>query len=431
MAGSSVRRQLALLVARYFYVHLRAELKKPERLLGHITREGVPFRDVTEEMLAVLEAEFPEELSARDLPRVNLFERWWNGMRTAYRYEESTFKLYNKSFLQRIFDLRDGTDERREEFAARLTEMLEHGRYDRRTVTYEVFYAGEGRFYEMLRAAVETAGLPRFSTRLLARQHEFVIRCTHRFFDSALKRSLERTEQLLRTVLPERIAREWQEQGTIKPTYVPVASVLFTDIVGFTRLSEILTPEELLSELDRCFSHFDQIVEQHQLEKLKTIGDAYMCAGGLLETRRQHPLDIALCALRIQEFMRKYRKSRARAGLPVWDLRVGIHVGPVVAGVIGTSRFSYDIWGDTVNLASRMEDAGEPRRINVSQEFKEMTDRLFSFEYRGQLPVKGKGGLDMYFLTGIRPELTVRNRGRVPSRKFREAYGNFGSVTPG
>ena len=426
MAGNSVRRQLSLLVARHFSVHLRAELKKPERLLNHITVEGIPFREATENLLAALEAEFPGDLSARDLPRVNIFERWWNGLRTAHRYEDSTFKLYNLSFLERIRDLRDGTDERRTAFAGRIADMLERGKFARRSITYEVFYTGEGRFYEIMRDAANVAGLPRFAMRLLSRQHEFVNQCTYRFFDSALKSSLERTKELLRTVLPERIAREWQEQGAIKPAHVPLVGVLFTDIVGFTRLAEVLTPEELLSELDRCFSHFDQLVEQHRLEKIKTIGDAYMCAGGLLEARRQHPLDIALCALRIQEFMRKYRKSRARAGQPVWDLRVGIHLGPVVAGVIGTSRFSYDIWGDTVNLASRMEDAGEARRINVSRQFKEMTESVFCFEYRGKLPVKGKGELDMYFLTGIRPELTVRSRGRVPNRRFHAEYEKFG-----
>ncbi len=416
---------MSALLAGHFAVHLQSELKKPAHLLEHITREGIPFHKLTLELLHRLEVDFPEDLQPGKLPRVNLFERWWAGMRSTVRYGEATFKLHNLTTYARLLDLRDGTDASAEMLGERVSQALERGTYNRSPLTYEMFYASEGRFYEIIRDALAREGIPPGGLRILARQHEFINRRVHRYFDEALKRSLDRARELLLTVLPDRIAREWQENGTVRPTMVSRATVLFTDIVGFTNLAEVLSPEELLAELDRCFSHFDLIVGQHGLEKIKTIGDAYMCAGGLLDTKAQHPIDIGLCALRIQEFMRKYRKSRARAGLPVWDLRVGIHAGPVIAGVIGTRRFSYDIWGDTVNLASRMEDAGEARRINVSRQFMESTESVFSFDYRGRLAVKGKGELDMYFLTGIRPELTVRSRGRVPNRKFHELYDRY------
>lgn len=423
----SLRQELSNFVARHFRVHLLAELSKSDELLANLTWEGIRFDELTKRMLTELDEEFP---AARDQPPENVFATWWSSMRIQPGYQESTFKAYNQSTFERIRDLRDGTDESRQKLDSRIYETLRLARFHGRVLTFEVFYTGEGRLYEILREAMEASGLPRAARRLWTRQHEAINRSTYRFFDEALKESLARSEKLLRTILPERVVEELQSRGVVKPALVPNASVLFTDIVGFTQLAQVLSPEELLDELDRCFSHFDLIVRQHRLEKIKTIGDAYMCAGGVLQRSPQHPLDIGLCALRILEFMRKYRKSREREGKPVWDLRIGIHLGPVISGVIGTERFNFDVWGDTVNIASRMEDCGQAQRVNVSQEFMLRTEEFFRFTYRGKILVKGKGELDMYFLDGLRPELTVRGRGKVPSSKFRRAYANFEAAEP-
>lgn len=234
-----------------------------------------------------------------------------------------------------------------------------------------------------------------------------------------LEESRAKSDKLLRNILPDSVAEELKEKGTVTPVHIPSASVLFTDFVGFTTLAEHMSPQDLIKELDGCFSQFDDICSRNGLEKLKTIGDAFMCAGGLPVQNRTHPIDTCLAAFEFSHFMAGMREIKEQMGLPSWQLRIGVHSGAVTTGVIGKNKFAYDIWGDTVNTASRMESAGAAGRVNISGATHALVQDFFECEYRGKVAAKNKGELDMYFLDRIRPELSIDGAGRVPNDEFR------------
>jgi class 3 adenylate cyclase len=195
--------------------------------------------------------------------------------------------------------------------------------------------------------------------------------------------------------------------------------------VGFTKIAEKLLPKQLLIELDGFFTFFDFICEKYNLEKLKTIGDSYMCAGGLPTRNYSHPIDICLAALEFRDFALRMQEVAAvskEESFIIWELRIGIHTGSVIGGVIGTTKFAYDVWGDTVNIASRVESSGMPNRINVSGSTYELVKDLFTFEYRGKVSAKNKGSIDMYFLNGIRPEFSKSGEGIIPNQEFWDYY---------
>lgn len=219
---------------------------------------------------------------------------------------------------------------------------------------------------------------------------------------SQLDQERAKSERLLRNILPDSVADELKLKDRVTPLRYESATVLFTDFVGFTRIAEQLTPEELVGELDDCFRRFDQIMERHGLEKIKTIGDAYMAAGGLPRPNDTHVPDAVAAALEIQAFMAEHQREREAGGMPSWELRVGIHTGPLVAGVIGEKKFVYDIWGDTVNVASRLEAAGTPGRVNISRAIFEQIHKTYRCEYRGAIVAKNKGEIDMYYVLGPR-----------------------------
>ena len=199
-------------------------------------------------------------------------------------------------------------------------------------------------------------------------------------------------------------------------------SVMFTDFKGFTKIAEKLTPTELITELDGCFSYFDSLMERFNLEKLKTIGDSYMCAGGIPMTNTTHPIDCVLAALEIQAMMFQVKKLKEGLGHPYWELRLGIHTGPLIAGVIGEKKFTYDVWGDTVNIASRMESSGIAGKVNISSATYNLVKDFFDCEYRGKVQAKNKGDVEMYFVTGIKEELSVNKDCRNPSNQFWNLY---------
>ena len=228
------------------------------------------------------------------------------------------------------------------------------------------------------------------------------------------------SEDLLARVLPEQIAIELKNNGEVEPLFYDSVSVLFTDFVGFTEASQKMMPDELVQELDGCFSQFDEVVKRNRLEKLKTIGDAYMCAAGLPTLSMTHAVDACLTALEFRSFMTQMAEVKEALGHDYWRIRIGIHSGPVTAGVIGTNKFAYDIWGDTVNTASRMESSGQPDRINISAATYELVKDYFDCEYRGKIDAKGKGALDMYFLLRIKRELAADDDGLLPNGIFRE-----------
>ncbi len=195
-------------------------------------------------------------------------------------------------------------------------------------------------------------------------------------------------------------------------------TVLFADIQGFTRIVEQLNPEMLIDELDQFFLHFDEIVEKYDIEKIKTIGDAYMCAGGLPLKNSTNPIEVVLAAMEMQQVMEEMRRIKLIEQKEYWELRIGIHTGPVISGMIGRKKISFDIWGDTVNIASRMESSGTAGEINISGTTWQLVKEFFVAEYRGKMPVKYKGETDMYYVRGIIPELSKDGLGNHPNELF-------------
>jgi adenylate cyclase len=226
----------------------------------------------------------------------------------------------------------------------------------------------------------------------------------------------EKSDNLLANMLPKGTAEEIMAKGKAAKTKYNFVTVLFSDIQGFTKIAEEMNPEILIDELDRFFFHFDSVAEKYRIEKIKTIGDAYMCAGGIPERNRTNPIEVVLAALEMQKYMRSMRNDPANKAARFWDIRIGIHTGTVIAGVVGHKKITYDIWGDTVNTASRMESSGEAGKINISGTTYEFVKDYFTCDYRGRMPVKYKGDLDMYFITGIKPELSEPDGS--PNRKF-------------
>ncbi len=208
----------------------------------------------------------------------------------------------------------------------------------------------------------------------------------------------DRSEKLLLSILPEETARELKEKGAATPKHYGVVSVMFTDFKGFTNIAEKLTPQELIEELNYCFFEFDKIIEKHRLEKIKTIGDGYMCAGGIPVANQSNPLDIVRAALEIKAFMDQLKIDREKEGRNYWEIRIGIHTGQVVAGVVGKNKFAYDIWGDAVNTANAMESSGITGKINISGKTYEYIKERFSCTYRGKVNAKNKGEIDMYIV---------------------------------
>ncbi len=207
----------------------------------------------------------------------------------------------------------------------------------------------------------------------------------------------DRSDTLLLNILPEETAAELKQSGAVKAKKYDSVTVLFTDFKGFTSYSEKLSPEALVETVSFYFSRFDKIVEKHGLEKIKTIGDAYMCAGGLHGNTEDHAERMILAAIEIAAFVQETKKDVA-AIEHSFDIRIGINTGPVVAGVVGTKKFAYDIWGDTVNVASRMETMSEPGKINIAENTFALVKDIFDCEYRGEIAVKNRGSMKMYFV---------------------------------
>ena len=207
----------------------------------------------------------------------------------------------------------------------------------------------------------------------------------------------QKSDDLLRNILPAEVADELKENGQAMARQFDAVTVLFTDFVDFTKISERLSPQALVGELHLNFKAFDEIIERHGLEKIKTIGDAYMAAAGLPAPNPQHAHMAAQAALDIQAFIRQRQTALGHS----FQIRIGLHSGPVVAGIVGVKKFAYDIWGDTVNTAARMESGSVPGRINVSGATYGLLKDEFEFEYRGAVMAKNKGEVDMYFMEGV------------------------------
>jgi adenylate cyclase len=208
----------------------------------------------------------------------------------------------------------------------------------------------------------------------------------------------QKSDALLLNILPASTAAELKQYGRAQARHYESVTVLFTDFVGFTQLAATLGAEELVNELDACFRAFDAIIGRYGLEKIKTIGDAYLCAGGLPEEKSDHAEAVIRAALEMQTWIGARYDAKQAVGQPAFQMRAGIHTGPVVAGVVGDRKFAYDIWGDTVNTAQRVESAGAPGRINISADTYAIIKDIFPCEARGEIAAKGKGNLAMYFI---------------------------------
>ncbi|MFT7611642.1 MAG: adenylate cyclase [Parvicellaceae bacterium] len=213
-------------------------------------------------------------------------------------------------------------------------------------------------------------------------------------------KSKQKSEKLLLNILPKEIALELKKNGNAEATLIKNTTVLFTDFKGFTALSEILSPKKLVEEINLCFSAFDHIMGKHNIEKIKTIGDAYMAAGGLPTENTTHANDVLKAALEIKEFMLDLAEKKKAKGEPFFEIRIGVHTGPVVAGIVGVKKFQYDIWGDTVNTAARMESSGGVGKVNISETTYEIIkdNQEYTIESRGKVEAKGKGMLEMFFV---------------------------------
>ena len=180
-----------------------------------------------------------------------------------------------------------------------------------------------------------------------------------------------------------------------------MATVFFSDFKDFTLISEKLEPEKLVADIDYCFRAYDEIMEKYGIEKIKTVGDAYMCAGGIPTENKANAVMVVKAALEVQDFMRQLGKDKSKSGEPFFETRIGIHTGPVVAGIVGIKKFAFDIWGDTVNIAARMEDNSQVGKVNISQSTYELVKDHFHCTSRGKVTAKNKGEIDMYFVDGV------------------------------
>lgn len=233
-----------------------------------------------------------------------------------------------------------------------------------------------------------------------------------------LQKEKDKVEGILLNVLPEGTASDLINSGKSKARYYKRVSVMFTDFVGFSKIAEGMNPQELVHELDQYFTKFDEIIGKFDIEKIKTIGDSYMCAGGVPIRNKSNAIEIVLASLEIQDYMQARQLKAANEQADFWKIRIGINTGEVTAGVIGQKRYAYDIWGSTVNQAQRMEMHGAPGEVNVSGNTYEIIAPYFDCTYRGKIEAKHNGMLDMYFVNGIKSELSENGDGRVPNKKF-------------
>jgi class 3 adenylate cyclase len=216
--------------------------------------------------------------------------------------------------------------------------------------------------------------------------------------EQKLREEKKRSDSLLLNILPEEIANELKQFGKSYARKHEEVTILFADIKGFSSIAENLSADELVTQLDECFRAFDKIVEKHGLEKIKTVGDAYVCACGLPKPVADHAVKTVGAALDMIEFIKGFGMTKKIQNLPAFEFRVGIHTGPVVTGVVGLKKFTYDIWGDAVNMAARMEQHGEAGRINVSGTTYQFIKDKFKCIHRGKIEAKNKGEVDMYFV---------------------------------
>jgi len=357
----------------------------------------MPVREMTRGWIERVRQEFSIPAD-EELPTDNIFARWCD-MNGKFQYHDSGFFGYNRIYLPRLLDLRDGTVASREQHYNAMRKTFDGFDYEKEGFTVAFFLNSESNMRELMREAVRKH-LPEFAEEadlvVLSQSGAFQT-AMYEYFEGLLKSALTENVLLLNRILPEQVAAELQKNGYVEPVYFSDTAVIFTDFEGFSHSTENLAPSEVIRRLDTYFSEFDRIVETYGLEKIKTIGDSYMAVAGVPDLH-DNPVGAACdAALDMLEISRSVSQQIGPDG---WNIRIGIHCGPLVAGVIGQQKFAYDVWGATVNFASRMESSGEPGRINVSADVHREMGRYYQWLSRGTQPVKHLGLAEMYFLLG-------------------------------
>ncbi len=233
----------------------------------------------------------------------------------------------------------------------------------------------------------------------------------------------KRIRELLENMMPSAVVDELERRGKFPPRRHGLVTVMFTDFVRFTEKTEAIHPVELVNLLDWYYRNFDKIIKDHKLEKIKTIGDAYMCAGGVPKRIGFNPVRVTLAAIAIREFMEKTARQNKFNGKPIWNLRIGINSGHLVSGIVGHLKYAYDIWGESVNIAARMESHGVPGEINVSENTYEMIKPYFECDYRGKVEAKYIGAVKMYIVKNLKPEYSINGNGHTPTSELKQLAG--------
>ena len=391
-----VRRAVARVIVTYFLLHLETEVQKPDAVLLE-DYPDLPIREITRAMIGRVRQEFA--ISAQEqLPCENIVRRWTK-INGKFDYDDSGLFGYNQIFLPRVLDLRDGTPDSQKTFFSAMRATFNRFDYEKQGFTVSFFLNSESNMRELLREVVRRhlPDLGNEADKLVLSQSAAFQTAMYEYFEGILKTALAENERLLNGILPESVAEELKRNGYVEPVYFKDTAVIFTDFEGFSHSTEHLAPSEVIRRLDAYFSEFDRIVAAHGLEKIKTIGDSYMAVAGVPEVH-DAPVNAACDAA--LEICETSQRLAAQAGPDGWNIRIGIHTGPLVAGVIGKQKFSYDVWGATVNFASRMESCGEPGRINVSPEVRARVEPYYRWQARGPQPVKHLGTAEMFFLLG-------------------------------
>ena len=214
----------------------------------------------------------------------------------------------------------------------------------------------------------------------------------------SINKEKEKADNLLSRILPPEVSRELQENDRVEPKYIDECSILFTDFVGFTKLTETLAPKTLIDLLHQVFCQFDKICKKYSVDKIKTIGDSYMCASGITKNKKDHTIRLCMAASEMVDYLKKANAQRAKLKMPTWEMRLGIHTGPIICGVVGDDKFTFDIWGDTVNTAALMEQNSIPGRVNISESTYLRVKSEYKFEERGEIVTTKKGPLKMFFI---------------------------------
>ncbi|MCX8000222.1 MAG: adenylate/guanylate cyclase domain-containing protein [Leptospiraceae bacterium] len=419
MKTNSINYDISKRLAVYFLEHLKDELKKKNSNIN--TFDGKTSADINKEIIEYINKLF-HNIEKEPKPKFHLFRKWFELNKFPIPYEDWLTEAYNIIFLSRIKSLLDWSEQSKQEFKQVTLNVFQKFNYRHEVFSISSFLTFENNMRELLREILKDLDLSPTETeniwKVLYDQSTFYQRIVNEFFESLLKAAYEESERLLNNILPIQVSAELKKNGKVEPVYLESVTVLFTDFKGFTQISETMSPQELIIQLDECFSLFDEIIEKYSLEKIKTIGDSFMCAAGVPIPTKTHCFDAALASLLMRESLKKLKEQKEKQGHPFWQIRIGFHTGPVVAGVIGKKKFSYDIWGDTVNTASRMESSGIAGEINISEASAQLLSPFFLLEDRGEVSAKNKGSLRMFLLKRLKPEYSLDEDGIYPSENF-------------